>query len=120
MMRRGMIFMIAAVVSVVNAGTKIDLETYAVKIVKHASKKSLQDAIENFKFKYGMGNPPVKVLDKVDFTCKSLGLKLYVKDEYPGYKEKVYKKEIQPNIEALCVEADYGDGKLTKALIMEW
>jgi hypothetical protein len=121
MKKMGIIVMaLAAANTILTGNTKIDLNTYVVKIVKNASEKSIQSAIKDLKFTYGMGDPAVKVLDKVDFSCKSLGLKKSSQSSFPDHVTTVYKKEIEPNVEGVCEEAVYKDGKLTKALLMEW
>ena len=98
----------------------IDLDKYVVKIVKNASKSSVRSAIKELKFTYGMDDSQVKVLDKVDVDCISLGLKKTDIDNRPDRNITIYKKELEPDVEAVCEEAVYQDGHLSKILLIEW
>ncbi len=99
---------------------KIDLDNYRVKIVKNASKKDVEKATESIKFEFGKDIE--KVITKVDFDCKSLGLKKT--DEFKNpvmeYVEYTYKKEIEKDIEALCEERVYDSGSESIAFLIKW
>ena len=99
---------------------KIDLDNYRVKIVKNASKKDVEKATESIKFEFGKDIE--KVITKVDFDCKSLGLKKT--DEFKNpvmeYVEYTYKKEIEKDIEALCEERVYESGSESVAFLIKW
>ena len=106
--------------SMVFASEKIDLENYRVKIVKGASQKTLKKATESIKFEFG--NDIKKIITKVDFDCKSLGLAKTNEFKNPpmGYVEYTYKKEIAKDIEALCEERVYSSGSKSIAFLIKW
>ena len=106
--------------SMVFAAEKIDLENYRVKIVKNASPKAIKKATESIKFEFG--NDIEKVITKVDFDCKSLGLAKTNESKNPpmGYVEYTYKKEIEKDVEALCEERVYSSGSESIAFIIKW
>jgi len=105
--------------SMVFATEKIDLENYRVKIVKGASQKTLKKATESIKFEFG--NDIEKVITKVDFDCKSLGLAKTDETKNPmGYVEYTYKKEIEKDVEALCEERVYDSGSESISFLIKW
>ena len=106
--------------SMVFATEKIDLENYRVKIVKNASKKAIKTATKSIKFEFG--NDIEKVITKVDFDCKSLGLAKTDESKNPamGYVEYTYKKEIEKDVEALCEERVYSSGSESIAFLIKW
>ncbi len=106
--------------SMISAAEKIDLENYRVKIVKNASPKAIKKATESIKFEFG--NDIEKVITKVDFDCKSLGLAKTNESKNPpmGYVEYTYKKEIEKDVEALCEERVYSSGSESIAFIIKW
>ncbi|SFV58873.1 hypothetical protein MNB_SV-14-1827 [hydrothermal vent metagenome] len=102
------------------ATEKIDLDNYRVKIVKNASKKDIQSATESIKFEFGKDIE--KIITKVDFDCKSLGLSKTNEFKNPpmGYVEYTYKKEIEKDVEALCEEMVYNSGSESVAFLIKW
>jgi len=106
--------------SVLCATEKIDLENYRVKIIKGASEKTLKSATESIKFEFG--KDIAKIITKVDFDCKSLGLPKTGEFKNPGmgYVESTYKKEIEKDIEALCEERVYDTGSKSVAFLIIW
>ncbi len=106
--------------STVYATQKVDLENYRVKIVKNASKKTIERETKSIKFEFG--NDIEKVITDVDFDCKSLGLAKTDTFQNPpmGYVEYTYKKEIEKDIEALCEERVYDTGSESIAFLIKW
>lgn len=98
----------------------IDLTNYRVKIIKNASQKSIEKEIKSAKFEFG--GDLEKIIEKVDFDCKSLGLAKTDEFKNPamGYVEYTYKKEIEKDIEALCEEKVFNDGSNSVALLVVW
>lgn len=99
---------------------KIDLENYRVEIVKNASSKAIEEATESIRFEFG--NDIEKVIKKVDFDCKSLGLPKTSESKNPpmGYVEYTYKKEIEKDVEAVCRERVYHSGSESIAFLIKW
>ena len=106
--------------SMVFGAEKIDLENYRVKIVKHASQKAIKKATESIKFEFGQDIE--KVIKKVDFDCKSLGLAKTDTTKIPGmgYVDYTYKTEIEKDVEALCEERVYDSGSESIAFLIKW
>ena len=106
--------------SMVFATEKIDLENYRVKIVKNASQKAIKKATESIKFEFGQDIE--KVIKKVDFDCKSLGLAKTDTTKIPGmgYVDYTYKTEIEKDVEALCEERVYDSGSESIAFLIKW
>ncbi len=114
------IAIVALGTSMVYATQKVDLENYRVKIVKNASKKTIERETKSIKFEFG--NDIEKVITDVDFDCKSLGLEKTNEFKNPpmGYVEYTYKKEIEKDVEALCEERVYDTGSQSVAFLIKW
>ena len=100
------------------ANEKIDLENYRVKIIKNASQKSIEKEIKSAKFEFGKDIE--KIIKKVDFDCKSLGLDKTDESKSYDAMEYTYKKEIEKDVEALCEEKVYSDGSNSIAFLIVW
>ena len=114
------IAIVALGTSMVYATQKVDLENYRVKIVKNASKKTIERETKSIKFEFG--NDIEKVITDVDFDCKSFGLEKTNEFKNPpmGYVEYTYKKEIEKDVEALCEERVYDTGSQSVAFLIKW